>query len=148
MLLHDLLGVWRDTLPDPCAGEKPETIPCMVSDLTELLNFVEFCRLDQGERVFLTVRNFCLQRGVSLVEGNTDGSSAERREHRNAQRHDRHANFEVGEILRGRVRMRAAADLPKAIVPSRGERNQTDLLDIASDEIADLAVHRGPHLVV
>src|ERR1700730_5196313 len=44
--------------------------------------------------------------------------------------------------------MRTARDLPEAVVPNRVEGNQTHFLDIASDEVADLSVHRGPDLVV
>src|ERR1700730_4649033 len=67
MLLHDLLGILRHALPGPCAGEKPETIPRMVGERTELLHFIEFRGLDQGQRILLPVRDLGLQRGIGFV---------------------------------------------------------------------------------
>ena len=148
VLLQHLLHVLRQGLPDLAARNQPEAVPGVIGERAEFLDFVEFCGFDQRQRIFLAVGDLGLQRGIGFVERDADGRRAERREHRNPQRHHRHADLEVREVFRRLDRARAASDLAETVVPHRFEGSEPDLLDIAADELADFAVHRRPHLVV
>jgi hypothetical protein len=120
----------------------------VIGERAIFLDLVELCGLDQREWIFLAVGNLGLQRGIGFAERDADRRGTEGGKHRDPQRHHRHADLEVREVLRRLDRARARGDLAEAVVPHRLEGRETDLLDIAADVFSDFAIHRRPHLVV
>src|SRR5579883_1110736 len=145
---NDLLEVFGQRLPASLVGEHPIAIPHMARERAEFLHFEELGDLDQGQRILLALDHLCLERRVDLGEIDAGRGRAERLEHRGPEGAHRHADLEALEIG-GRVDgMRAAGDLPIAVVPHLLEGMESRLLDGAAHQRAELAIHRRPDMVI
>lgn len=120
----------------------------MVRDRAALLHLVELGDLDDRQRVLLRVDHLGLQRRIDLGELQAGRGCAERLEHRDRERRDRHADLERGHVGRLLDRLARGRHLAKAVIPHLLEGVEVDLLDRRPDMRADRPVHRLPDLVV
>src|SRR3954451_10719682 len=118
----------------------------MVRHRTELLHFVELLRLNDGQRVFLPVHDFRLQRSVELVDGDRGGRCAKGAEQRDPQWTRRHPNFEILEIVRRIDRFRAGRHVPKAAVEAFWKTVDPNLLEPGSYFCPKVSVNGLPDL--
>src|SRR4051812_28794932 len=113
----DGLDVAGQRFPGPAVGDEPETVPDVIADGAVFLHLVEFCDLNDRQRVFLRIDDAGLQRRIDLAELQAGRRRPQRLEHRNAERRDRDADFQSFHVLGAFDRLVAAGDLAEAVVP-------------------------------
>ena len=133
---HHLLQVLRQLLPGAKVGDQPEPIPHVVGLGDELLNFVKFPIVDDGQGVLFPVHQSGLQSGIRLVDVDGSPRRPSRRPapaSRPTRRGRRSCTTTRGLLRRTRPSPAAesrVAPIPPASTPARAGGEGTSTVDV------------------
>ena len=112
------------------------------------MHLIQLGNVDDGQRVFLALHHFGLQRRIHLTEIDASWCCTKGLEHGRPQRTDRHADFEAFQIFRRDDRFGRGGDVSETVVENAVKAVQVDLGNGRANIRAQIAVHRSPNSVV